>query len=585
MDFASFAARAHAFDLHPLTPEQLRKLARLFDRGASLSDLVSRYARELGGHPAPTWRRAREVWREYLRWRDTVRAVSQRRLGEGLQLLPDEAIRRTWSAAGLRVLEEASERLPLEAFPNHAAWHDALAAVADAYHGALGVTLEQGTVHVEGDLPEGTPEAAAPLGLAPDVWLRARRAEADGGVTVRIERPEDALEEAIAGPAADVDERAEGLDAPAILRDLVGSRLEEGAREALDRRAAIEAMVDACARYRERIEAPPLRSERAGALYVGAQDQPVGVAVVARDGHFIDSEKIAAGDDGDRAASWLAERLGEGDPVVVPAEAEDDARLEQIGEALQGHEMHRVHADGLPPRKRGKRSPTVEAARILAGRAFRPRKSWSGLGAESLVLLPPGVELTGDDERRLADLLDEVAEAVRGPERPEDEKSEKKSEKGKKKPKPTGKAPAGTTRRGPEPAMNEGVRRLRDLEPGMKLRGKVTNVNRFGGFVDVGIAKEGLIPIRSLTDGFADAPTEVVRGGQRVEVRVVSVDRKRRRFELSLERVDRGGGGARGGGGRRRGGSGGKGGRRGGGRGGRRGGDRSGRGRRRGSRS
>ncbi len=50
MDFASYAGRARGFDLRPLTTDTLRKLSRLFDRGMSLADLHTQYARELGNH-------------------------------------------------------------------------------------------------------------------------------------------------------------------------------------------------------------------------------------------------------------------------------------------------------------------------------------------------------------------------------------------------------------------------------------------------------------------------------------------------------------------------------------------------------
>ncbi len=82
-----------------------------------------------------------------------------------------------------------------------------------------------------------------------------------------------------------------------------------------------------------------------------------------------------------------------------------------------------------------------------------------------------------------------------------------------------------------------GVNTLADLQPGMRLAGIVTNVTRFGAFVDIGVHQDGLIHISQLADRFVQDPAEVVKVRQQVMVRVLEVDPERKRIALSLRDV------------------------------------------------
>lgn len=76
-----------------------------------------------------------------------------------------------------------------------------------------------------------------------------------------------------------------------------------------------------------------------------------------------------------------------------------------------------------------------------------------------------------------------------------------------------------------------------DLQEGMELEGTVKNTVNFGAFVDVGVGKDGLIHISKLSDGFVEKVETIVRRGNRVRVRVLSVDRERERIGLKLLEV------------------------------------------------
>ncbi len=80
----------------------------------------------------------------------------------------------------------------------------------------------------------------------------------------------------------------------------------------------------------------------------------------------------------------------------------------------------------------------------------------------------------------------------------------------------------------------EGVAKIEDLKPGMKLPGIVTNVTAFGAFVDIGVHQDGLVHISQLADGFVKNPSDVVKVHQHVMATVLEVDTSRRRIALSL---------------------------------------------------
>jgi uncharacterized protein len=69
----------------------------------------------------------------------------------------------------------------------------------------------------------------------------------------------------------------------------------------------------------------------------------------------------------------------------------------------------------------------------------------------------------------------------------------------------------------------------------MRLPGIVTNVTRFGAFVDVGVHQDGLVHISQLADKYVKDPSEIVKVGQQVEVTVLDVDVARKRISLSMK--------------------------------------------------
>lgn len=87
----------------------------------------------------------------------------------------------------------------------------------------------------------------------------------------------------------------------------------------------------------------------------------------------------------------------------------------------------------------------------------------------------------------------------------------------------------------PKPILRSDVLDMKDLTPGMVLKGTVRNVIDFGAFIDIGVHQDGLVHISQMCDKYIKHPLEVVSVGDIVEVKVMSVDLKKQRIQLTMK--------------------------------------------------
>ena len=87
----------------------------------------------------------------------------------------------------------------------------------------------------------------------------------------------------------------------------------------------------------------------------------------------------------------------------------------------------------------------------------------------------------------------------------------------------------------PKPILRSDIFELEDLKEGMVLNGTVRNVTAFGAFVDISVHQDGLVHVSELSDKFVSSPSDVVKVGQQVKVKVLSVDVKRKRIALTMK--------------------------------------------------
>ena len=86
--------------------------------------------------------------------------------------------------------------------------------------------------------------------------------------------------------------------------------------------------------------------------------------------------------------------------------------------------------------------------------------------------------------------------------------------------------------------MREPARRkLKDLEPGMVIEGKVTRLVPYGAFVDIGLRRDGMVHVTEMARGYVRDPADVLTVGDVVQVKVLEIDRKKRRVALSIKNL------------------------------------------------
>ena len=85
--------------------------------------------------------------------------------------------------------------------------------------------------------------------------------------------------------------------------------------------------------------------------------------------------------------------------------------------------------------------------------------------------------------------------------------------------------------------FRDDVKEIKDLQPGMVLEGVVTNVTKFGAFVDIGVHQDGLVHISELSNRYIKDPSEAVKVGQIVKVKVLNADPKAKRIALSIKQL------------------------------------------------
>ena len=90
----------------------------------------------------------------------------------------------------------------------------------------------------------------------------------------------------------------------------------------------------------------------------------------------------------------------------------------------------------------------------------------------------------------------------------------------------------------PRPILRSDILEMKDLKPGMVLKGTVRNVIDFGAFVDIGVHQDGLVHISQMTDRYIRHPLEAVSVGDVVDVKILSVDLDKKRISLTMKGIN-----------------------------------------------
>lgn len=82
-----------------------------------------------------------------------------------------------------------------------------------------------------------------------------------------------------------------------------------------------------------------------------------------------------------------------------------------------------------------------------------------------------------------------------------------------------------------------GVQTLRNLEEGAIVTGRVTRLERYGAFVDIGVGRDGMLHVKEMSRGYVEKPEDVVKVGDEIQVQIIGIDRRRGRIDLSMKEL------------------------------------------------
>jgi len=383
-------------------------------------------------------------------------------------------------------------------------------------HSAVALCLDQGTLRAkaQGGVvdPQLLGNQGAPGRIAPHRWFALRRAEEAGHLSVEVDLPRERLALLWSIPGS-LGQRlgsalADWTEGPG------GSRLSTSIRARCDLLAAEEAVESAVRSYHMLLAGTVVEQWPVLGLYIGHREGRAGLTLMDKDGTVLATRFLKA---------WSPRSVGDAvramSPrvVIIPQRAAAIEALAAVVEELKPWmPMVRVREAGLSEARAhwmdapSNLSREIASAAALAERVQNPRVAWRRVDAKHLGLLEYQEYIDGDlFAARIADEY-ELARRL------------------------AASAPRGVEVQPGAPAMNPELRSMADLKVGMKVTGIVTNITEFGAFVSLGIREEGLIHRSECADGYVGHPADVLRLGQRVHVRIISLEPERGRISLSL---------------------------------------------------
>lgn len=529
MDFVELTKRSNR-DLHDACDRTvLQQTGRALDRAGGLKKLLISGDKCLAPFTGEQLAMLAQVHRDAILWKESAREL-RRVLSTSGVTLPDGSLQKAAEPHELAALGRAARMSPRSAHQDHNGWARAVEAHVDLWRACVSIGMTSGTVaitmvapdHADAEEFVGHVTAKSTFAeLKSYRWLGARRGERAGILSINITLPMDELlQQAEARlPAMGLGSQKRG--AQSVLNELVLDNLQGVLGALMDARARAESLRSAASAYWGLLTSPPLKESPVLAIHIGSNTAPAGVVLLDENGDLIASEEIPAGND---LVGSLAGLVAEHNPAtaVLPVSSTDTGRLEKATEALGSITLIRVLPTALrEARKDLPFSPVVASAVVLGRRAIDPATEFAKVPPAALGLGEYSSDL---DHDQLTEILEETRLIVSW-ERSQGPEGARPRKKG-----PAAARPGKAIKR-----LNPMVKTIRDLKPGMTLDGVITNLTRFGAFVNVGLSTEAMIHVSQLSTEFVEEPSEVVRVGQNVSARVIEVVPEKSRIALSLK--------------------------------------------------
>lgn len=532
MDFVDFVKENYRDTYDASLNEALPRLVRALDRAeGGLRTLLNNDDAAVAPFPPATLIKLADAYRDYLEWKEAAKAV-RRSLAQSRLALPDGSLSLARTPFELTALERTLRMCQRASHADHDQWAAAVKAHIDLWRASIELSLAHGSATVaiadpkHPDAEEFSAYASRKLLLAEIRgyrWLAIRRGERAGILSITLVIPEADIIAQTEARLASLGLVAKKRGAASIADELALQDIEPTVRAVLDRRSERGALESARNAYISLLGAPPLQAELILTFYVGNEDAPTGFALLDRKGDVKEQEELAPDTDPEPIVKRILEQYHP-EVVILPLQAPAAARLRRIESLIGSLPVQRILTAAVSDaRKNLPHAPAVGAAVVLARRALKPGREWGRVDPLSLKLGEYPREIPTE---KLKETLVE-AKSLSSWERRRRTSSPKKSA--------LAGRPAATLASAKR--LNPLVKTIRDLKPGMTVEGIITNLTRFGAFVNIGIGIEGMIHVSQLAADFVDDPSEVVSVGQQVTARILEVVPEKQRIALSLKPI------------------------------------------------
>lgn len=525
MDFVEILKRVDR-DLYDSSDKAaLPKLARFLERSKGIGGLLKTQNPVLDSFAISSILKLQDTFLHYQDWKDAFRNT-KRVLATSKLALPDTALAKTAFAHELSALERVAKMCQRAGNPDLVSWQKAVDAHLALWNSCVSIAMDKASISAQMISPDHQ-EASffEPYVFANEnvkelrkyVWLGARRGEKAGILKISVELPAQQFVMQAKAHIRDMGLAAQQRDISSIVEELVSNNIMQVVMSLIDKAATNEAIQTARDAYVGLLSVPKVEAEKLVSIYVGSAQNGRGVVVVNKAGKLLEAKEIGAGEPLVPLVESILSQEGV-TTAVVPVSAGDDDQLRAVRDVLDSKpdlDVVLVLPTAISvARKKLSAPPAIASALVLAFRAIRPSVEWANVPASALGL----GEFTSDipQERLEAALLDSRLLLM----------YEDKRISG------VGSASKRTQKKRP---LNPLVRTIRDLTPGMTLDGIVTNLTKFGAFVNVGLATEAMIHVSQLSTDFIEEPSQVVKVGQTVNARVLEVIPEKGRIALSLK--------------------------------------------------
>lgn len=522
----------------------LQILCKAIDRSGGIAKLMTNDDPMLEPFPIPALVQLADAHRDYAAWKEAATAL-RRSLSSRNATLPDGATARAFTPSELRVLDRTAELCPRSGFGDHKSWLDGVNAHIELWRAAIKLSIDHGTIAISlKDPSHADAEEYARFASSREIlrelkahrWLAIRRGERLGVLELALELPINGLRRQTEARLEMLGMRAVKRGAETTSKELIEGEIAATVLTFLDdfaKRQSFETMRSA---YLSLLATPPLIVERLLAGHISSTSTVAGLALLDKKGDVVESWDITPEDDIAALVS-AAREAHNPDAAVLPVGRPDNQRLAIMEQAMAALPLQRILDVAMTEARKGLSLKSGSASAVVLGRrALKPGREWGRVSPIALNLGEYPREL---EQEEMLPLLNE-AKALSSWER--------RRKKGQpKRPQPLSSAAVLPTAR----RLNPMVKTARDLKPGMTVEGIVTNVTKFGAFVNIGLQIEGMVHVSQLSNDYVEDPNQVVRVGQQVTARVLEVIPEKQRIALTLKPMpdlsmrDRPGGGHR----------------------------------------